>query len=478
MTGASPPVLRAFISWCLGHFSKRERWNWTRAQTLTVSGFATIPFCKDQWGLCSLGLGWIAALALGFSTNKIDKQKEVLSHASFKEKALRWRSRVWHLCRMNFCVYVAVIPALMPLGVPSSFSIFANLIFAPVMGLILFPVSLAAFMWEGFVRLADGAWTASLWLVSSAAQITPDAWEKVNLSPLWLTPYIFLLTAWFMQRDRRSKHLTKFLLVAICALSIGVHAHADELIVWNIGQGAWATLKSEGLCQHFDMGGEWMPRKKIIDACRASRNEVFFSHWDWDHIGLTRTAIQVLPNLCVQAVPGGPPPNKFKSGLIQSIPRCKDSPRATEIFLSKISEAELSHLHDANDFSQVFVEDDVIFPGDSPKREEKRWRQSPLLKQARILIAGHHGSKSATSEELLAKLPKLKMIIASAHKIRYGHPHPFMLARAQKYLLPVLRTEEWGSLHFELNKLGKAPRHHLTAKRRDWRQIMDERNFE
>ena len=450
MTGASPPVLRAFLGWTLRRLSTRERWNWTRVQILTISGFATLPFCTDQWGLCSLGLSWIAGLALGFVRDTSDRPLNRQNNFSITERLHSWSSRVVILLRINVCVYVALIPALLPLGVPSLLSIFANLMFGPVMGLVLFPISLASFLWNGLVGLTDRAWSTALWLVTHAASLTPDAWEKVNLSPLWLMPYILLLTVWLVKRDRVARAVRSLTLIFLCVVSVSHVASADELIVWNIGQGSWATVKSVGLCQHFDMGGEWSPNKKISETCGSSRNEVFYSHWDWDHIGLTRTAMKLLPNLCVQAEPGGPPPNKFKAGLIQSIPHCTDASQAAEIFLSKLSTAKKEKLHDTNDFSQVFIEDQVIFPGDSPKKEEKIWRQSPLLRDARILIAGHHGSKSATSDELLSKLPHVKMIITSAHKIRYGHPHPLMLARAQKYLIPVLRTEDWGSLHFEL----------------------------
>ncbi len=432
MTGAAPPVLRSLFQWVLKRLSLREGWNWSRTQTVSIAGFLTAAFCKDRFSLCSLFLSWIAALALGFVTYNFDQT----ALEKFK-RALR----------MNAGVYLALVPALLPLGVPSLWSIVCNLLFAPVMGLILFPISLAGFFWNGFAWVADQAWTMSLWAVSFVANEIPAPWERIEVSHLILIPYVLLLTLWLLYFKNRPVKLTA---LCLAGLLLGARpASADELIVWNIGQGSWATLRQQTLCQHFDIGGEHPPLKQITAACADKQNEVFFSHWDWDHIGLTREALKHLPNLCVEAEPGGPSPNHGKESLIGSIPHCMAAPLAREIFLSRPNHLKL---RSANDYSQVFVEDEIIFPGDSPSKEEGVWSQSPLLQSARILIAGHHGSKTSTSDLLLRRLPRVKMIVASARKARYGHPHPTMLARARRAQLPVIITEDWGSLHFELKQ--------------------------
>jgi competence protein ComEC len=447
-TALAMPALRALMGWCVRGLSKRFRWNWTRTQALTISGFLTLPFCSTKWQLFSLALGWIAALGFGFVGRSQAAENSKRRASVAREHYDRIKIRIWSALRTCTFIYAALIPALLPLGVPSVTSILYNLLFAPALALVLFPASVAALICDLFAYGANSLWTLSIWLVEHAARVTPDTWTPVALSPLVLVPYIFTLTAYLFRRDRRLAFHTTIALVG--AVMFTPVLHADELIVWNIGQGSWATLKSPGLCQHFDMGGEWSPKAAIKYSCGLDQNEVFFSHWDWDHIGLTKTALQLLPNLCVQDSPGGPSPNKFKANLIDALPLCSHRKRAREIFLSHETPEQLRKLHDTNDFSKVFAEDRVIFPGDSPTKAEKIWRSRPDIQLTRILIAGHHGSKSATSEELLSKLPNLKMIVASAHKVRYGHPHAQMLARAATFNLPVLRTEEWGSLHFEL----------------------------
>lgn len=89
----------------------------------------------------------------------------------------------------------------------------------------------------------------------------------------------------------------------------------------------------------------------------------------------------------------------------------------------------------------------ALFPGDSPRAQEKRWfPQAPL--DTRILVLGHHGSRTATSHQLVARLRHLKMAIASARFKKYGHPHIETKARLKQAHVPLLKTEDWGHLIF------------------------------
>ncbi len=231
-------------------------------------------------------------------------------------------------------------------------------------------------------------------------------------------------------------------------------AHADELIVWNVGQGSWATIRTESQCEHFDLGGEFAPAVAIAQACADRQNEVFYSHWDWDHIALTRLALKILPNLCIQAKPGGETKSRTKLDFIANVPECASRSPVLEIFDEPLKA-------EANAESRVFVRDRIVFPGDSPSRQELKWSLS--AKQARILIAGHHGSKTSTSSALLQRLIHLKLIVVSARKAKYGHPHPSMLARAHLRRRPVLTTEDWGHIHLLIN--GETPREEKTGDR-------------
>ncbi len=72
-------------------------------------------------------------------------------------------------------------------------------------------------------------------------------------------------------------------------------------------------------------------------------------------------------------------------------------------------------------------------------------REKPLL-DVDVLKAGHHGSKTSTSQALLDAASPAAVVISVGKDNRYGHPHPTVVARLAS--LPVFRTDEHGSIRF------------------------------
>ncbi|RYX78061.1 hypothetical protein EON76_06990, partial [bacterium] len=153
MTKASPPVLRAFFMFCLLAANLAFSLQWTRLQTLTIAGFATLPFCRDRWQLCSLFLSWLAALAL----EKMSGEK-----SANESGALNWRQKFLASVFINSRVYFLLIPPLLLLTVPHPLTILANVLFAPVMGLVLFPMSLLVFIFRPLTFVSDWIWNLIL----------------------------------------------------------------------------------------------------------------------------------------------------------------------------------------------------------------------------------------------------------------------------------------------------------------------------
>lgn len=219
-----------------------------------------------------------------------------------------------------------------------------------------------------------------------------------------------------------------------------------EFVVWNVGQGLWATWIENNVCLHFDMGGERAPWAAILGSCAQRDNQVSFSHWDWDHVGLTSRAKSQLKNLCLRKRPSGTASDK-KSRLIDRLPACALGMDALVRDLSRRS----SLTSTSNDSSRILMVDETaLLPGDSTRKQEKIWAATNALKPVRILVLGHHGSRTSTSDELLRRLPSLRVGIASARKAKYGHPHAEVTARVQRKGAPVLSTEDWGTLRWQL----------------------------
>lgn len=237
----------------------------------------------------------------------------------------------------------------------------------------------------------------------------------------------------------------KILALVFATLTTTSVAVADRLVVWNVGQGSWATVMTPRSCFHFDMGGEFVPWSQIRSRCSQSQNGVLFSHWDSDHVSFLREALRHLPNLCALARPLGEAPTPSKDRDMRLIPDCvvtERTPSLRELF--KLASKRKS----SNGKSRVFEMNGVLFPGDSGSKEERAWEK--FSSDNKILIAGHHGSNTATSASLLRELKSLRLVIVSARKEKYGHPGAKFSARLRARKLPVLTTELWGSVYVEL----------------------------
>lgn len=223
----------------------------------------------------------------------------------------------------------------------------------------------------------------------------------------------------------------------------------NQWVIWNIGQGQWVTHVLTDECIHYDVGGELGSfnsiKKSVTQVCGLKKNFILLSHWDFDHyLNLSSLAKTVL-DLCWLDQPILSKMNKsVKQILSLNIRTCNQLPGSVLIHRWAPSQAKSS-----NDFSSVHLDSGFLMSGDSPIQKEKQWAaELAPIKSTRVLILGHHGSRTSTGSDLLRNLPNLKMAIASARFKKYGHPHKETLRRLQQNKTPVLRTEDWGSIWF------------------------------
>ena len=227
-----------------------------------------------------------------------------------------------------------------------------------------------------------------------------------------------------------------------------IHFHQwSHFILWNVGQGQWATLSTPTQCLHFDMGGEFANWPQIQRECLGKQNTLFISHGDWDHISFVRQAQKRFPGLCLHNNP--PLRRSLQKKILSQLPKC---PRPLSPPLFHFHPSALQEK--SNDNSHVFGLSHFLIPGDSTKKMERQW--APLLREAqtpyRVLILGHHGSHTSTSTKLLQRLPHLKQALASSRKAKYGHPHSSVRNRLTEMGVPLLSTDNWGTIRMRVQE--------------------------
>jgi competence protein ComEC len=88
---------------------------------------------------------------------------------------------------------------------------------------------------------------------------------------------------------------------------------------------------------------------------------------------------------------------------------------------------------------------DALITGDMDDRSERRLLDTYDLPDIEVLIAGHHGSKYATTDELL-ETTRPEVAIISVGRNTYGHPAAQTLEKLQSNGIAVYRTDETGNV--------------------------------
>jgi competence protein ComEC len=88
-----------------------------------------------------------------------------------------------------------------------------------------------------------------------------------------------------------------------------------------------------------------------------------------------------------------------------------------------------------------------LVTGDLGAREE-RVLAARVTGEGGVLKVSHHGSKTATTPELLAAYRPGYAVVSAGHANRFGHPHPEVLARLAAKGVRVFRTDRDGAVVF------------------------------
>lgn len=99
----------------------------------------------------------------------------------------------------------------------------------------------------------------------------------------------------------------------------------------------------------------------------------------------------------------------------------------------------------------VYGSTEFMLTGDAPEKVERgllATLPSERL-EADVLKVGHHGSKTSTSEDFVEAVKPKFAVISSGKDNRYDHPNQKTLETLESLGVPILRTDQLGTIIFE-----------------------------
>jgi competence protein ComEC len=117
--------------------------------------------------------------------------------------------------------------------------------------------------------------------------------------------------------------------------------------------------------------------------------------------------------------------------------------------------APVANYPDTNDMSAVihltYGQKSFLFTGDAESKSEQDMISSKVNLRSDVLLVGHHGSKSSTSQAFLDAVKPTYAVIQVGKDNNYGHPTAVVLQRLSAMGVKTYRTDERGNIIFTTN---------------------------
>ena len=476
LTGASPSILRACIMLSLPMIAALVRRQNDGPTSLLTALFLILlanPFAAAS---VSLQLSFAAVAGILWLTPKlykwlVDEEKRgplfrfIVSTFSASMGAMVFTVPLVALYFGNL-VLISPLSSLLCLWAAS---------WAFMLGLLAVLVSFAL-PTAGILIALPAGWLAE-YILFAAKLLSRIPYHAVYTSNPYLKywiGYAYLLFAAACLARRTGRH--KYALAGVlAALTLAATVRLGELrcrndldiLALDVGQGQSVVLASGGRCALVDCGsanswkdpGEAAAWQLQTLGCKRL-DYLILTHYDKDHVSgvtglLARLAVDTL------LVPEA----EDDAGLQRYILNAAKGHGVQVRFITAKEALDLNRstltifppLGDTGDNERGLTilaaagEREFLITGDMDSQTEARLLEAYDLPDIEGMMAGHHGSKYATSQALLEALSP-EIVCISSGSNSYGHPAPETLLRLARQGCAVYRTDLHGTIHLAWNQ--------------------------
>lgn len=454
LAGLSLPTLRTLmmLAVLMLLIGIRQEWPYFRVWLLALTGLLLWqPLTVHS---VSLWLSFVAVALLLFWSG-INQQQE---------------AKIKQFIKLQLWLTVALTPLTLALFAQVSWvSPMANLLAIPWVGLVIVPLALLGLVfgvisqalqqltWWLALQAVNGLNTYLSWW--AAIDFAKQSYVLSLLSIGFLTVIIML---WLVPKQISLRYLSPILCLPLFYRWPSLQQGEAQLSVLDVGQGLSVLIQTQKHQLLYDTGTNTSAGERIINPYLhyigvKKLNALMISHNDKDHTGGADAVFrQFIPQqLWYSAKPQGyqPPPQTIHhecyagqtwhwDGVqfevlspVVGVNYDKDNNRSCVLRVS------------ATGFS-------VLLTGDMEAPAEQILLKQQKNLQSDILLLGHHGSKTSSTEPFLQAVKPKLAIVSAGYLNHFGHPTPVVVQRLQKRQINIDNTIEQGTLRYHLHKQG------------------------
>lgn len=481
MAGGAPSVWRAVSVTLIVLLASSGRIRIRLDDALAMSAIVFIvfqPFVLFQPGF---QLSYLAAISLVYSSALLAKAKTALATSfyvtSISQLAL-YPVLLFHFHELSLSAFVV------------------NLIYVPLYSVIILPANiifllltlllpkLADVLFLPYVPSREMIGDATSWLATLPYQL----WTPGKPDALWATLAVAGVLLFFICWERGVPIIRALSFVIVPAVAMHILPYTDSSLrvtYLDVGQGDSIVIELpyRRAVYMIDTGGtvtfgekNWKTPTKPFEVGRkivvpylkgrgiTTIDKLILTHADADHI---EGSDEVLEDMRVREIHIAPGSDQEK--MMGSIMRLVEDQQIT-LFQMKEGvswqegPAEFHYVgptdgvYKGNDSSLILymttTGPSFLFTGDMEEEGERQFlRQYGQADfSSFILKAGHHGSRTSSTEAFIEAVRPELTIFSAGKNNRYGHPHSEVLETFRKFGLPTLSTAESGSITITVKK--------------------------
>ncbi len=338
-------------------------------------------------------------------------------------------------------------------------STFYNMLFVPLVSLIIYPLSLITFICPWFYNL--------FYFFIKVMEFIAFLLKRIDIGIIYMSFNIFeviifyiILGLVFIKKYYKCSIL--LILVILFDLLIPYFDKNNYVYFLDVGQGDASLVISAnrkdvlmidtGGDANYEVSDNYVSLLKYLGIKRL--DYLILSHGDFDHCGET---IKLLDSIKINNV-------VFNSDSIDELEEqiIIELKKKKVNYFNNVSALNLNNLKleflngnlydNENDNSNIvhFKMDSYsfLYMGDASKERERDLLKNYSLDTVDVLKVGHHGSKTSSSKDFVGRINPQYSIISVGRKNRYGHPNKETLNNLRES--KIYRTDLDGSITFKI----------------------------